>query len=112
MAGVVFQLNEKSPEKQQMVLRNIRHTVNGLPNLMVELVVHGPGLDLVVTGHSTLAEEVRTLQAAGVRIAVCENTMRAQGITPQDLLPNMTVVPSGIVAIIQRQQEGYSYIKP
>lgn len=112
MAGVVFQLNESTPEKHQMVLRNIRNVKQEMPDLFVELVVHGAGLGLVLASHSTLAEEIAQLQSQGVRIAVCQNTMKGKNLTEADLLPGMTVVRAGIAEIIQRQQEGFSYVKP
>ncbi len=112
MAGVVFHLNEADPVKHQMVIRNMRNVKQEMPDLFVELVVHGPGINLAVVDKSTLFEEVKDLLAHGVRIAVCQNTMTAQHITPEQLLPGMTVVPAGIAEIIQRQQEGFSYVKP
>lgn len=112
LPGVVFQLNEAAPEKHQMVLRNIAHVMHEMPDLVVELVVHGGGLPLVVTEQSTLKEELARMQEQGVQVAVCQNTMRAQSLTEDDLLPGMTTVRAGIAEIIRRQQEGFSYVRP
>lgn len=112
MAGVVFHLNEAAPDKHRMVLRNIRNVKQEMPDLRVELVVHGPGLGLAVQSQSTVSREVAELLADGVEIAVCENTMRGENLMASDLLPGMTRVPAGIAEIIRRQQEGFSYVKP
>ena len=112
MAGVVFHLNEEDPKKHLLVLKNIRNVRKTMPDLVIELVVHGPALGLVVASQSTQPDELEALQNEGVRVAVCQNTMQAQQLTEADLLPGMTIVRAGIAEIIQRQQEGYSYVKP
>jgi uncharacterized protein len=51
------------------------------------------------------------LQKAGVHLVACANSMRVAHLTVTDLVPNTTVVPSGIVEIVRKQEEGWSYIK-
>lgn len=112
MPGVVFQVNEAGPDKHRMVLGNIRNVKKEMPDLVIELVVHGAGIGLVTADHSTVRTEIAELQADGVCIAVCQNTMNRDQLTAADLLPGMTVVRAGIAHLIQRQQAGYSYVKP
>ncbi|NMP21885.1 hypothetical protein HIJ39_05905 [Sulfobacillus sp. DSM 109850] len=95
-----------------MVLRNIVNLMHEMPDLFIELVVHGAGLSLAVATETTLKDEIADLQDKGVTIAVCQNTMQAQNLTASDLLPGMTMVRAGIAEIVRRQQEGFSYVKP
>ena len=39
-------------------------------------------------------------------------TMTAQKITKSDMLPNISYVPAGVVELMQKQQQGYAYIRP
>ena len=50
--------------------------------------------------------------AAGVSVVACEITMKAQKITRDDMLPKISYVPAGVVQLMQRQKEGYAYVRP
>ncbi len=112
ITGAVFHINESSSAKQRAALRNIINLIAEMPDLPVELVVQGDAINLVVTTETELAEELRTLQDRGLSVAVCHNTMKAKNISAQQLLPNLTIVPSAVGRLVTRQQEGFSYIKP
>ncbi len=110
--GVVFHVNEAAPEKHRMAVRNLENAKKGLPEQPMEIVINGPGLSMAAAGTSTVVEEIAALQKQGVIVAVCRQTMKQHNMEEQDLLPGMLVVPSGVVRLIERQQDGYSYIKP
>jgi intracellular sulfur oxidation DsrE/DsrF family protein len=38
--------------------------------------------------------------------------MRGQKLTKPDMLPGVGYVPAGVVAIVQRQQQGWAYLRP
>ena len=50
-----------------------------------------------------------------IQFSACNNTRtameKAEG-HPIELLPESTVVPSGVVQIMQRQEAGWSYVRP
>ena len=48
----------------------------------------------------------------GALFAFLTVTLRANQIAPQQLPDFVRVVPAGVVEIAQRQEEGFSYIKP
>ena len=50
--------------------------------------------------------------AAGIRIVACENTMKVQKLTRDDMLPSLEYVEAGVVELMIRQQEGYAYVRP
>lgn len=58
------------------------------------------------------AKAFEELLAQGVIIAGCQNALRSSNINEADLQEGITLVPSGVVEIAEKQQEGYSYIKP
>ena len=47
-----------------------------------------------------------------IKIVACENTMTNQKLSQDDMLPNLSYVPAGMVQLMQRQQQGYAYIRP
>ena len=48
----------------------------------------------------------------GVKLIACGNTMSMTHTTREQLNPVVDIVPAGIVEIMERQQEGYAYVRP
>lgn len=61
---------------------------------------------------SIVGSRIDEAMAAGVKVVACENTMRAQKLTPVDMLGKIGYVPAGVTEIMQRQQQGWAYIRP
>lgn len=51
------------------------------------------------------------LHAKGVKFFVCESSMKELEITNAELLSLVTTVPFGILTLIEKQEEGYAYIR-
>jgi intracellular sulfur oxidation DsrE/DsrF family protein len=109
---VVFDLTTDDPQDQAAVLRWLREVASVNPQNDMEVVMYGRGLALVVSGRSTLGDEVK--QAIGrphVSFKVCEIAMRNQKLEKSQLLPNVGTVPDGIGEIVAKQKAGWGYIK-
>lgn len=112
MTGVVVQVAEGEAERHSAILRNVLNLTADLgATVPVEVVAHGPGVQLL-TGESGLDAEVAQVIAAGVRLVACCNTLRAQELTAEDLLPGVGTVPSGVGHLARRQLEGWAYLRP
>jgi len=83
----------------------------GASNVEIEIVAYGPGLNMVKAG-SAVAPRIDEAVLGGMKINACENTMHAQKVTRAEILAGVTYVPAGVVEIMKRQQEGWSYIRP
>ena len=59
-----------------------------------------------------LYEFLHKLSSQNVRFFSCRNAMRKYSVDEKELYQFVTAVPAGVVALIQRQAEGYAYIKP
>jgi intracellular sulfur oxidation DsrE/DsrF family protein len=105
-------------DKVNFALNNMRNHIKGVggpENVELVLVVHGPGLkrfhDIQAT--DKLRKMVSGLQDQGVEFDACGNTMRAQQVQTDDLIPGMIRVDQGgVVRIAELQQQGYLYIRP
>ncbi len=53
---------------------------------------------------------IRALHAHGVQFRVCHNSMKAVGLTADQLYGFMKVVPAGILQLTKKQMQGYAYI--
>ena len=50
-------------------------------------------------------------KAKGVIFAACNNTMRRRGVKPGDLVNEAQIVPSAMVELVLKQEEGWAYLK-
>ena len=110
---VVLQMSEADPAKWSLALNNAKNiqTDLGAANVDVELVAYGPGIGML-KADSIVGNRVDEAVAAGVKVVACENTMRAQKLTQADMLGKISYVQAGVVEIMQRQQQGWAYIRP
>lgn len=113
MLRAILHINFDDKEKQGHGLKNAANFLKEVGTEgAIEVVCHGAGIGLLVKDRSAHAEQVRQLVQQGVRFAACANTMRDRSIRKEDLLPGVAIVPSGIVEVVRKQQEGYGYFKP
>lgn len=113
LKGVVIQVSEADPAKWEMALinaRNVRKAYGDKP-MEVEIVAYGPGLNML-RKDSPVSTGLEDAQRDGVKLLACGNTMRMTKTTREDLNWLVDVVPAGIVEIMQKQNEGYAYVRP
>jgi intracellular sulfur oxidation DsrE/DsrF family protein len=110
---VVFQVSDNDPAKWNLTLNNVRNVQADLgeDKVIAEVVVYGPGIAMLQSG-SPVGQRVAAALGKNVKVVACENTMKAQKLTYDDMLPKIGYVPAGVVELIQRQADGYAYIKP
>jgi intracellular sulfur oxidation DsrE/DsrF family protein len=110
---VIFQVSDNDPRKWNLALNNIRNVLEdlGTGNVDIELVAYGPGLPMLKLD-SEVSDRIADALAQRVRVVACENTMRNTKVRHEDMLPNIGYVRSGVVELIVKQQQGYSYIRP
>lgn len=109
---VVFALTSGDELDWKLTLGNINNFLSGTSpdESQIEVVAYGPGLNFVKKG-SSAEEAISALVAKKVHFVACQNSMRMQHVLPADLIPGIGTVPSGIVEVITRQEQGWSYIK-
>lgn len=110
---VIFQVSDNDPAKWGLALNNAHNVEVALGEDMVdlEIVAYGPGIGMLKAG-SPVAPRVAAALKSGAKIVACENTMKGQKLTYADMLPDIGYVPSGVVELMQREQQGYAYIRP
>ena len=109
---VIFQATENDVDRWTLVLNNVRNLQKAVgADADVEIVAYGPGIQLLKAG-SPIAARVHEALRDRVRVVACQNTMAGNHLTSADMLPDIGYVPSGVVEVMRRQQQGYSYIRP
>lgn len=110
---LVFQVSDSDPAIWTQAMNNaanVRKTL-GADKVAVEIVVYGQGIGMAKFD-SPAADRVAQTIAGGVDVVVCENTMKGQKLTKQDMNEKVSYVPAGVVEIMNKQKDGWIYIKP
>ncbi len=110
---VVFQVSEGNPKNWNLVLNNVKNVQDALgkDKVDVEVVVYGPGIGMLKFD-SPVNERISDAVDNGVKIVACENTMKAQNLSKDDMLTKIGYVPGGVIELMHKQQQGYAYIRP
>ena len=113
---VVYHLSDL--EKVSFVLSNMENHVRGVggPGVAdVRVVVHGPALKAfhAMSADPNTSVSSDRLMKLQVGFDACANTMRAQNIKLDDLLPGFGVAEKGgVVRLTELQMQGYAYLRP
>ncbi len=100
------------------MLGNIRNHYKGMggpDKVTIALVVHGPALKAFqkMGASPDLARHVGAFAKDGLQLNACGNTMRAQRVTLEDLLPGFIKADQGgVVRLAELQSQGYVYLRP
>jgi uncharacterized protein len=110
---VIIQVSDADPQKWNLALNNAKNvqTDLGADKTEVEIVAYGPGIGML-KADALIANRIGDAVAAGVKVVACENTMRAQKMSRDEMHGKIQYVGAGVVEIMRRQQQGYAYIRP
>ena len=110
---VVMQVSDSDPAKWNLALNNARNLQAdlGAKNVEIEIVAYGPGIGML-KAESIVGNRIGDALGAGVKIVACENTMQTQKLVKADMLDGIGYVGAGVVEIMQRQQQGWAYLRP
>jgi uncharacterized protein len=110
---VVMQVSDNDPAKWNLALNNARNLQSdlGAKNVEIEIVAYGPGIGML-KAESVVGNRIGEALGNGVKVSACENTMHGQKLTKPDMLNGIGYVPAGVVEIIQKQQQGWAYLRP
>lgn len=110
---VVVHVDDACADRQRLALGNVANLLDDVGDDAAELevVFNGPAISALTAG-SDLMADLSTLQARGVALLACRNSMVAAGISSEDLTPGVAVIPSGISRLVRRQHDGWAYVRP
>ena len=85
----------------------------------VEIVAYGPGLHMLRDDTSPVKDRIKSMAEnsfpAKITFAACNVTKRGMEKRegrPVTVIPQATIVPSGVVQLMELQEKGWSYVRP
>lgn len=118
---VAIQINERNPASMERALDTADHVASYFhtrgETTTIEIVAYGPGLHMLRDDTSPVKERISRMsdERTNISFVACSNTQanqsRAEG-KPISLLAQSKSAPSGVVHLMDLQEQGYVYLRP
>ena len=118
---IVFHMDENDAKTMNLTLNNAananRYYQNKGEEAEIEIVTYGPGLIMLHAKKSPVKDRIASFSQNydNISFRACANTkrkMEKKSGKKVPLLPQASVVPSGVIHLVERQEQGWSYIRP
>lgn len=107
----VWDLSSSDTTTQAAVFRQMNNVRAEMPDVELEVVFHGKGIYTVMKDSIQFRSRIKIAKEMGVKMVVCNNSMKRLKVDPSELTAEVGVVPSAMVELIKKQAAGWSYIK-
>jgi intracellular sulfur oxidation DsrE/DsrF family protein len=120
---IAIHVDQNDPAVMNMALNNAKHVIEHYrekhEDAEVEIVTYGPGLHMLRDDTSPVKDRIKQMAEVDfpskIKFAACNNTkqgMEKREGHPIAIIPQATIVPSGVVRLIELQEQGWSYVRP
>jgi uncharacterized protein len=120
---IAIQVDQNDPQVMNMVLNNATNVIEYYraknEDVDVDIVAYGPGLHMLRTDTSPVQDRIKRLKdmvfPGKIQFSACNNTRQGMEKTEGHAIPivsEATVVPSGVVHLMELQEQGWSYVRP
>ncbi|MGC9151390.1 MAG: DsrE family protein [Microbacter sp.] len=112
MYHVIFHLDETA--KTLLALQNIANLILEFEaeKVVIELLVNGEAVNAFLESEQSLRPTMIGLHKRGVTFVLCAHSLQHVNISPASLVNFATIVPSGVAELVEKQSQGWAYIKP
>lgn len=114
MRNVLVHIDER--EKWPMVISNVHNMLNYYAktneSCHIEIVANGQAVLDYKTDAVKDKEALALLAKEHVILMACNNALTGLNVKADELLDFITVIPAGVVELVEKQYEGYAYLKP
>jgi uncharacterized protein len=120
---IAIQVDQNDPQIMNLALNNANAVIEYYrtknEDVDIDIVAYGPGLHMLRADTSPVQDRIKRLRdmvfPGKIVFSACNNTK--QGMEKAEghaisILPDASVVPSGIVHLMELQEQGWSYVRP
>jgi uncharacterized protein len=120
---IAIQIDQNDAQVMNLVLNNATNVVEYYrgknEEVDVDIVAYGPGLHMLRADTSPVRDRIKQLKDMAfpgkVQFSACNNTK--QGMEKAEghaisVISDATIVPSGVVRLMELQEQGWSYVRP
>ena len=120
---LVIQVDQNDPAVMNLALNNASNVIEYYrakgEDVDVDVVTYGPGLHMLRADTSPVQDRIKNLKDSAfpnkIQFSACNNTkegMEKKEGHPINVLSEAIIVPSGVVRLMELQEEGWSYVRP
>jgi intracellular sulfur oxidation DsrE/DsrF family protein len=120
---LAIQVDQNDPQTMNMVLNNANAAIDYYrdrgEDLDIDIVAYGPGLTMLRADTSPVQDRIKHLREmvfpGKIQFSACNNTKQAMEKAEGHaiaILPEAFIVPSGVVHLMELQEQGWSYVRP
>ena len=120
---LLIHVDQNDPAVMNLALNNATNVIEYYrgkkEDVDVDIVTYGPGLHMLRADTSPVQDRLKRLKELAfpgkIEFSACDNTKRgmekAEGKAIA-IVSDATLVPSGVVRLMELQEQGWSYIRP
>ena len=120
---VAIQVNQNDPQVMNLALNNATNVLEYYrgknEEVEIDIVAYGPGLHMLRADTSPVQDRLKRLKEMAfpgkVQFSACNNTKQGMEKTEGhaiSVVSDATIVPSGVVRLMELQEQGWSYVRP
>lgn len=120
---VAIQVDQNDPQIMNLALNNATNVIEYYrgknEDVDVDIVTFGPGLHMLRADTSPVQDRLKRLKELAfpnkIQFSACNNTKQNMEKTEGkavSIIADATIVPSGVVRLMELQEQGWSYIRP
>jgi hypothetical protein len=121
MHRLILQVNTNEPAMMNLALNNATNVAQYYKDLgekvAIEVVTFGPGLHMLRDDTSPVKARIKAIKEStpAISFKACGNTqenMHKAENKEIPIVPEATVVKSGVVRVMELQEKGWTYVRP
>jgi intracellular sulfur oxidation DsrE/DsrF family protein len=120
---IAIQVDQNDPQVMNLALNNATNILDYYraknEDVEIDVVIYGPGLQMLRADASPVKDRIKHIREMAppgkVVFSVCNNTKMGAEKTEGHavfILPDAAMVPSGVVHLMDLQEQGWSYVRP
>jgi intracellular sulfur oxidation DsrE/DsrF family protein len=118
---LVLQVNSDDPAMMNLALNNAtnveQYYKDAGEKVQIEIVTFGPGLHMLRDDTSPVKGRIKAIseKTSSITFDACGNTQEKMGKAENKKIPlvaQATVVKSGVVRVMELQEQGWTYVRP
>jgi intracellular sulfur oxidation DsrE/DsrF family protein len=118
---LILQVNTNDPAMMNLALNNATNVAQYYKDLgekvTIEVVTFGPGLHMLRDDTSPVKARIKAIKEStpAISFKACGNTQENMHKVENKeipIIPEATIVKSGVVRVMELQEQGWAYVKP
>ena len=120
---IAIQVDQNDPQVMNLALNNATNVIEYYrgknEEVDVDIVTYGPGLHMLRADTSPVQDRIKRLKDMAfpgkIQVSACNVTKQGMEKTEGhaiSVVPEATMVPSGVVHLMELQEQGWSYVRP